>query len=154
MNLFRKGASRVGAQPGGDKRRDFKTLGLLLGTTGALLLTMGALNGGTALEASTWDALKLYLSGMLSSSFVLFLAFVALVVCVWQIAHGRGYGHVGTILGILAVALLGPGIVTAASTTTRDPQAVVAPSAVAKQPARLAFAAPLTANAAHSAAGG
>jgi hypothetical protein len=110
-------------------RRDLKTLGLLLGTTCALLVTLGALNGGAALTPSTWDAIKNYLAGMLGSSFVISLALVALVVCVWQIAHGRGYGHVGTVLGILAVALLGPGMVTAASTSTREPVAVTEPAA-------------------------
>ena len=112
------------------KRRHLGTLGLLLGTTCALLVTMGALNGGVAVSTSTWDAIKNYLSSMLSSSFVLSLALVSLLVCVWQIAHGRGYGHVGTVLAVLALSLLGPGMVTAAATATRSPQAVIAPADV------------------------
>lgn len=102
---------------------------LVLATTG-LLVTIGALNGGTAPTASAWDGIKTYLTEMLSSTWVIMLALVALVVCVWQIAHGRGYAHVATVLGILAVALLGPSLVTAAATATRDPQVVTSATAL------------------------
>jgi hypothetical protein len=112
------------------KPKSFKTLGLLLATTCALLVTIGALNNGTAPTASVWDGLKTYIqTNLLGSTFVIMLALIALVVCVWQIAHGRGYGHVGTVLGVLALALLGPGLVDAAATATRDPMAVLTPAA-------------------------
>jgi hypothetical protein len=58
---------------------------------------------------------------------VLVLAFIALIAAVWQLAHGRGYGGVGLILGILAIALLGPGLVNSVATSTRP--APTAPTA-------------------------
>ena len=97
---------------------------LMLGLV-ALLATAAALNGGTALTASVWDGLKTTLTGMLSSSWVLALAFIVLIIAVWQLAHGRGYGSVGLILGLLSVALIGPSFVTSISTATRVPQAQV-----------------------------
>ncbi len=93
---------------------------LILGMV-TLLTTMGAMNGGTALAASVWDALRTTLTGMLSSTFTIALAMVVLIVAVWQITHGRGYGTVGLILGLLSVALIGPGFVTTLSTSTREP---------------------------------
>lgn len=96
---------------------------LVVGTVG-LLVTVAALNGGIAPTASAWDGIRVYLASLLSSSWVLVLAFIALVAAVWQIAHGRGYGSIGLILGILAVALIGPGVVTAAATATRSPVAI------------------------------
>ena len=107
---------------------------LLVGTAG-LLVTIGTLNGGVAPSASAWDGIKAYLTTLLGSTFILVLAFLALVVCVWQIAHGRGYAHVATILGVLAVALLGPGIVSAAATATRSPETLVAPLDAVSAPA-------------------
>ena len=114
---------------------DRATVAILLVGTAGLLVTIGALNGGAAPTASTWDGIKTYLTSLLGSTFVLVLAFMALVVCVWQIAHGRGYAHVATILGVLAVALLGPGIVSAAATATRSPETLVAPLDAVAAPA-------------------
>jgi hypothetical protein len=91
---------------------------LILGTVG-LLVMMAALNGGAAPTASVWDGLVTYLRGLLTSTWVLVLAFIALIAAVWQLAHGRGYGGVALILGILAIALLGPGLVTSVATSTR-----------------------------------
>ena len=110
---------------------DAKSLAVLVVATTGLLVTIAALNGGVAPTASVWDGLKTYLADMLSSTWVVMLALIALVVAVWQIAHGRGYGHVGTILGILSVALLGPPLVTAAATATRNPDAVVVSASTA-----------------------
>ena len=101
---------------------------LVVGTVG-LLLTIGALNGGAPPAASAWDGIKTYLLGLLASTWVLVLALIALVVCVWQIAHGQGYRAVGNILGLLAVALIGPGVLTAAATATRSPVALQQPAA-------------------------
>lgn len=125
MKLVRSVSDYLKARP---PLSDKATVAVLLVGTAGLLVTIGALNGGAAPAASTWDGIKVYLTSLLGSTFVLVLAFMALVVCVWQIAHGRGYGHVGTILGVLAVALLGPGIVNAAATATRSPLALVAPA--------------------------
>jgi hypothetical protein len=107
-------------------RSEGATLALLVGSTAVLLMSIGALNGGQNLAASVWDGLKTYLEGLLSSSFVIVLALIALVALVWQIAHGRGYQHVGAVLGVLAVAVLGPGLATAAATATREPAPIVA----------------------------
>jgi hypothetical protein len=87
----------------------------------ALLTTMAALNGGTVLTTSVWDGLTTTLSGLLSSTWVLALAFIALVAAVWQIAHGRGYSYLAVILGLLSVAIIGPTFVTTVATATRVP---------------------------------
>lgn len=100
------------------------TLGAL--ALGAIILvgTMAALNGGTALTASVWDGLKTTLQGMLGSTWVLALAMISLIAAVWQIAHGRGYGLLSVVLGLLAVAIIGPTFVTSVATTTQNPPAI------------------------------
>jgi hypothetical protein len=89
------------------------------------LVSIGALNGGTALAASAFDGLKTQITTWLSSSLVLALAFVSLFVGVWQLSHGRGYGTLGYVLGILTVALIGPTFVTTVASATRDPLAAI-----------------------------
>ena len=84
-----------------------------------LIATIGALNGGTALAAGVWDSLVTVIKNLLSSTFILGLSFIVLLIVVWQLSHGRGYGQAGLILGIFAVALIGPGFVTTMSTTVR-----------------------------------
>ena len=101
--------------------RQFSTtkLGLtMIATTVVVLATLGALNGGVAVTTGVWDNLQTTVRGLLTSSWVLSLAFIALVACVWQIAHGRGYGAIATVLGLLAVALVGPGMATSIATAT------------------------------------
>jgi len=93
---------------------------MLILCTVFLLSTIGALNGGVDLTASVWDALKIWLQSMLTSTWLLVLTLITLVVCVWRLAHGQGYGMLSVILGILAVALIGPGFVTAAATATGE----------------------------------
>lgn len=93
---------------------------MLIMCTVFMLSTIGALNGGVDLTASVWDALKIWLQSMLTSTWLLVLTLITLVVCVWRLAHGQGYGMLSVILGILAVALIGPGFVTAAATATGE----------------------------------
>lgn len=95
---------------------------LLLLFAGALaaLASIGALNGGKTLTASSWDSIVTYINGMLTSTWVLVLAFVVLIIAVWQLAHGGGYKTVGLILGVLAVALIGPGVVRGVATSVGD----------------------------------
>lgn len=85
---------------------------------GAMLLvaTIGAMNGGTALAASTWDAFVTTMRGQLQSTFILAMAFIVVIVVVWQLAHGRGYQQAGMILGIFVFALVVPGLFTSVST--------------------------------------
>ena len=45
------------------------------------------------------------------------LALIVLLVAVWQLAHGGGYKTVGLVLGVLALALVGPGFLTTISTS-------------------------------------
>lgn len=85
----------------------------------ALVVTAGALNGGTALSSSAWDNLKTWVESMLSSSWTLTIALFGLLAGVWQLIHGKGYAMLGTVVGILGVALVGPGVVTTAATATR-----------------------------------
>ncbi len=89
-----------------------------------VLGTLAALNGGTALTASSWDSMVTYLQGMLSSTWVLVLAFAALLVTVWQLMHGAGYRTAGLILAILGFALIGPGVVRALATATGEPASI------------------------------
>jgi hypothetical protein len=89
------------------------------------LTTIGALNGGTALTASAFDALKAQIQAWLSSTLVLSLAFIGLFVGVWQLSHGRGYTALNVVLGILVTALIGPTFVTTIATASRSPMAIV-----------------------------
>ena len=128
MEIFKK-STRTTGEP--DARREYvRTMALALACTAGLLVTIAALNGGVAPTASSWDTIKTWLHDLLTSTFVLMLALIALLAGVWQIAHGRGYATLGTVLGVLAAALLGPATVDAAATATRDPSmAVMAPAA-------------------------
>lgn len=81
-----------------------------------ILACMAAMNGGTALEASAFDSVVTTLKGMLSSTWVMMLAIIVLVVAVWQLAHGGGYKTVGLVIGVLAIALVGPTFLTTIST--------------------------------------
>jgi hypothetical protein len=92
----------------------------------ALLSTAGALNGGTALATSGFDIVVTTIKGLLTSTMVLSFALVALFASVWQITHGKGYGMLSMVLGVMAVAILGPAIVTSVGTSTRDPAAISA----------------------------
>lgn len=85
----------------------------------ALIGTVGALNGGTALTASVWDALVTEGKNWLASTYTLTFAVLLLVVAVWQAGHGRGYGMLGMILGVLVIALIGPSVVTSVAKSTR-----------------------------------
>ncbi len=117
--------------------QDFATLQMsatLVLSVLTVLGTLAALNGGTALTASSWDSMVTYLQGMLSSTWVLVLAFAALLVTVWQLMHGAGYRTAGLILAILGFALIGPGVVRALATATGEPASItVAPSQIEYQ---------------------
>ena len=95
-----------------------QTAAMVLSIT-ALVITAGALNGGTALTASAWDALQTWVTGMLTSTWTLTIALFGLIAGVWQLIHGKGYGMLGTVVGILGVALVGPGVVATAASATR-----------------------------------
>jgi fumarate reductase subunit D len=116
------------------------TIALIVGTV-VILASTAALNGGVALAASSFDGIVTTIKGMLSSTMVLTFALVALFAALWQITHGKGYGMLGMVLGVMAIGILGPAIVTSVSTTTRHPaamivtsQAVIIDATVAKSP--------------------
>lgn len=86
-----------------------------------LLSTLGALNGGTALMSSVWDVVQNWIQhNLLASTFLLVLAFIALLVGVWRLAHGQGYSTLSWVLGILAVGIIGPSFVISMSTATGE----------------------------------
>lgn len=89
---------------------------VVVGAPVALLGCAAAMNGGTALATGPFDVVVTTLRDMLASSWTLALCFVLLVVCVWQLAHAGGYKYVGYILGLLAIALVGPSMLTTVST--------------------------------------
>ena len=80
--------------------------------------SVAAMNGTNgALTTSAFDAVVTMLQGLLSSSWTMMLALIVLVAAVWQLAHGGGYKTVGLILGVLAIALVGPTFLTTISTS-------------------------------------
>lgn len=83
----------------------------------AVIGCVAAMNGTTALTGSAFDAVVNMLRGLLTSSWTMMLALVVLVAAVWQLAHGGGYKTVGLILGVLAIALVGPTFLTTISTS-------------------------------------
>jgi hypothetical protein len=102
------------------KEVDVKRAGELLVAVAAPFAILGcvaAMNGGTALATGPFDVVVTTLKDMLASSWTLALGFVLLIVCAWQLAHGGGYKYVGYILGLLTVALVGPGMMTTISTS-------------------------------------
>lgn len=96
-----------------------RTGGLLVAVAAPLAIVgcMAAMNGGTALTTGAFDTVVTTLKGMLSSSWTIMLALIVLLVAVWQLAHGGGYKTVGLVLGVLALALVGPGFLTTISTS-------------------------------------
>lgn len=89
---------------------------LVLAAPVVMLGCMAAMNNGTALGTNEFDPVVNWLKGMLQSNWTMMLALVVLLVGVWQLAHGGGYKTVGVILGVLAIALVGPGVLTTMST--------------------------------------
>jgi hypothetical protein len=81
---------------------------------------MAAMNGGTALTPGPFDVVVTTLRDLLASSWTIMLALVVLLVTVWQLAHGGGYKTIGVILGVLGIALVGPGFLTTISTSMPD----------------------------------
>ena len=93
----------------------------------SVLMSAGALNGATALTTGVWDSLSTWMQGLLSSTWVLVLALAALIGAVWQLATGKGFASLGLVLGVLAVALIGPGVITTLSTSIAQPASISAP---------------------------
>ncbi|PTT93014.1 hypothetical protein DBR42_00815, partial [Pelomonas sp. HMWF004] len=89
----------------------FLAIGVVL-MVGSLL----ALNGGTPLASSAFDQVSTTVRNMLSSTMVVAFALLALFASVWQITHGRGYGTLSLVLGVLCCAIIGPALVTSIST--------------------------------------
>lgn len=98
--------------------RSFRPVAVMVLTMGAMLVSVGALNGGTALAASAWDTLVTTVQTMLGSTLVMALVLLSLIVTIWQLAHGGGYRNLTVVLGILATALIGPSLVQTVATAT------------------------------------
>jgi hypothetical protein len=109
------------------KINNVAVIGLAVGVA-CVLMSAGALNGGTALTTGVWDSLSTWMQGLLSSTWVLVLALASLVGAVWQLASGKGFASLGLVLGVLAVALIGPGVITTLSTSTLQPASISAPA--------------------------
>jgi hypothetical protein len=105
----------------------------------ALLGSMATMNGGTALGTTgAFSTVVNVLTGLLASPWIMMIALIVLVAAVWQLANGGGYKSIGTILGVLAIALVGPGFLTTISTSMPTPaQQQVIAQAQAVAPAAL-----------------
>lgn len=102
------------------KQQSSATLGVAVALVPLLVLvSIGALNGGVAPTTGVWTTLATFLRGMLQSDLVIALAIIALLGGIWQATHGRGYSFLMTVLSILAVGFMGPGIITTIATSTR-----------------------------------
>jgi hypothetical protein len=101
--------------------RSFRPVAFTVLAMGAMLISVGALNGGTALTASAWDTLVQTLQGMLGSTLIMVLVLISLLVTIWQLAHGGGYRNLALVLGILAIGLIGPSFVQTIATATGVP---------------------------------
>ncbi len=112
------------ATPLSKPRRSIGPVVAICVVMGAMLVSVGALNGGTALAASAWDALKTTIESMLSSTLVMMLVLLVLLVTIWPLAHGRGYRTLVVVLGILATALVGPSLIQTVATATGMPTAM------------------------------
>jgi hypothetical protein len=104
--------------------RPFRPAAVIVLAMGAMLISVGALNGGTALGASAWDTLVSTIQSMLGSTLVMALVLLSLIVTIWQLAHGQGYRNLTVVLGIFAVALIGPSLMTTVATATGVPSTV------------------------------
>lgn len=104
--------------------RPFRPAAAIVLVMGAMLISIGALNGGTALAASAWDTLVTTIQGMLASTLVMAMVLLSLIVTIWQLAHGQGYRNLTVVLGILATALVGPSLMTTVATATGMPPAI------------------------------
>ncbi|CAM2198475.1 Type IV secretion system protein VirB2 (plasmid) [Paraburkholderia kururiensis] len=96
----------------------FRPVAVMVLAMGAMLVSVAALNGGTALAASAWDTLVTTVQTMLGSTLVMALVLLSLIVTIWQLAHGGGYRNLTVVLGILATALIGPSLVQTVATAT------------------------------------
>jgi len=101
---------------------------LALGTV-AMVASVGALNGGKGLTASAYAPLSATFSGMLTSDWVMVIALAAVIALIWELAHGKGWGRVSIVLGVLAMALIGPAVATTLATATREPAPLVSKAA-------------------------
>ena len=85
---------------------------IAIGLPLALVGFVGTMNSGQALTNSSFDAVVTTLNGILSSTWTIMLAVIVLIVAVWQITHGAGYKTLGLIIAVLAVAIIGPSMIT------------------------------------------
>jgi hypothetical protein len=81
-----------------------------------LVALSGTMNNGTALTASAFDTVVIWLTDLAHSTFTLMLAMIVLVIAGWQIAHGGGYKMLGLVLAVLAIMILGPTFLTTMAT--------------------------------------
>lgn len=83
----------------------------------AMTASMAAMNSGTSLVANEFAPVVTWLRDLLASDYTMVMALIVLVAGIWQLAHGGGYKTVAVILGVLAIALVGPGVLTSMSTS-------------------------------------
>jgi len=93
------------------------TLPMLILGTGMLLVSMAALNGGVAPSTGAFTTFVTYIKSLLTSDFVYFLAFIALIAGLWQAKRGQ-YVLIEAVAIVLVLAFAGPSIITTAATAT------------------------------------
>ncbi|MCX4151033.1 MULTISPECIES: hypothetical protein [Paraburkholderia] len=104
--------------------RSTRTTMVMVAAMTAMLMSIGALNGGSALGSSAWDVFVTTIQTVMSSTFIMFLIMLGLLITVWQLAHGSGYRNLTVVLGVLVVGLIGPSIATTVATATGPGDAV------------------------------
>lgn len=114
---------------------------LMVLALGGLLLTAGAMNGGTALTAGPFDTIVTQARDLLSSSYVMFIGMVLLVIGVWQAKSGRGWTVLEGLGAVLVIAFVLPPLFTTVATSVRSAEEVARADARAEVAvARSAFA--------------
>lgn len=95
---------------------------------------------GNAPTKGVWDSLKTYITTqLLQSNFVIVLALLSVVGGIYQLAHGRGFTFLGTVVFVVMAAAVGPGFIDAAATAVASPalldvQNMVSPWAASQPP--------------------
>lgn len=116
MEMIKNGMSALRA-----KIRGVDTARLALMSVPVLALAaVGAFNGGTAPTTGVWTVIVTTMTSILQSDFAIGLALVGLLAAVWAVSTGKGFGGLMVVIGVLALAYVGPGVLQTMATALPD----------------------------------